>query len=82
MKLETSKIVIVWTCAVVAFLTGIGLMIGGFFVPPTGEVSGSLLTGIGELLSFAGGIFGISGYTGIKLKELDNENERLRNKVN
>ena len=32
------------------FLVALGLVIAGFCVPPTGEVSGSVLTAIGEIL--------------------------------
>lgn len=38
-----------WAC----LLVSIGLMITGFIVPPTGEISGSVLTGVGELFAFA-----------------------------
>ena len=38
-----------WAC----LITAIGLMVAGFCVPPTGEISGSVLTGVGELFAFA-----------------------------
>jgi hypothetical protein len=38
-----------WICLIVS----IGLLIGGFFVPPMGVIDGSLLTGIGLLLIYA-----------------------------
>lgn len=38
-----------WICLIVS----IGLMIAGFFVPPTGEIDGSVLKGVGELIGFA-----------------------------
>lgn len=31
----------------------IGLIVGGFFVPPMGVIDGSVLTGVGELFGFA-----------------------------
>jgi hypothetical protein len=37
---------------VVCFFTSVGLIIGGFFVPPIGVIDGSVLTAIGELLMF------------------------------
>lgn len=37
-----------WFC----LLTSIGLLIGGFFVPPTGVIDGSVLQGVGLLLGF------------------------------
>ena len=38
-----------WVCLV----TSIGLFVGGFFVPPTGVIDGSVLTAVGMLLGFA-----------------------------
>lgn len=37
---------------VICFFVSVGLMIGGFFVPPTGVIDGSVLTAVGELLLF------------------------------
>lgn len=33
-------------------VTAIGLIVGGFFVPPTGVIDGSVLTAVGELFAF------------------------------
>jgi len=38
-----------WACLV----TSIGLIVGGFFVPPLGVIDGSVITAVGELLGFA-----------------------------
>lgn len=64
--------IIVWIAAIVAFVTGVGLTIGGFFVPPTGEISGSVLTALGEFLTFFGSVFGIAKFTNIQLEKLRN----------
>ena len=37
---------------VICFFVSVGLIIGGFFVPPTGVIDGSVLTAVGELLLF------------------------------
>jgi hypothetical protein len=37
----------------VCLAVSIGLIVGGFFVPPTGVIDGSVLTGVGELFGFA-----------------------------
>ena len=37
---------------VICFFVSVGLMIGGFFVPPIGIIDGSVLTAVGELLLF------------------------------
>lgn len=62
--------IIVWVAAIIAFMTGIGLCIGGFFVPPTGEISGSVLTATGEFLTFFGSVFGIGEFTKIQMEKI------------
>ena len=37
---------------IVCFFVSVGLIIGGFFVPPMGIIDGSVLTAVGELLLF------------------------------
>lgn len=37
---------------VICFFVSVGLIIGGFFVPPIGVINGSVLTAVGELLLF------------------------------
>ena len=34
-------------------IVSVGMMIGGFFVPPIGIIDGSIITAVGELLAFA-----------------------------
>lgn len=48
--------------AVVAFIVGWGLTIAGFIVPPTGEVSGSVLAVLGEAMVYAASVFGVGMY--------------------
>lgn len=36
----------------ISFIASLGLIIGGFFVPPMGVIDGSCLTAVGELLAF------------------------------
>lgn len=43
---------------VVAFVISVGLFIGGFLVPPQGEIDGSVLTAVGELFAFPTLAFG------------------------
>ena len=66
---------IVWIAAIIAFLTGIGLCIAGFCVPPQGEISASVLTATGEFLTFFGSVFGIGEYTKIQIAKLKNETD-------
>lgn len=67
---EKIRLIIVWSAAIIAFLTGIGLCIAGFFVPPTGMISGSVLTATGEFLSFFGAVFGIGEFTKIQIAKI------------
>lgn len=69
-KKESLRTQIVWTAAVIAFLVGIGLTIAGFVVPPTGAIDGTVLTALGELLTFFGACFSIGEYTKIQLAKL------------
>lgn len=48
--------------AVIAFIVGWGLTIAGFVVPPTGEVSGSVLAVLGEAMVYAASVFGVGMY--------------------
>lgn len=48
-KDATLKNVAFWICLFFA----IGLIVAGFFVPPTGEIDGSVLKAVGELFGFA-----------------------------
>ncbi len=42
----------------VCFFVSVGLIIGGFFVPPMGAIDGSVLTAVGELLLFPTLLYG------------------------
>ena len=65
-----TKDIIVWVAAIIAFLTGIGLCIAGFYAPPIGDINGSVLTATGELLTFFGSVFGIGEFTRIKIEQI------------
>ena len=43
---------------VVCFFVAVGLIVGGFFVPPMGVIDGSVLTAVGELILFPTLIYG------------------------
>ena len=51
------------------FLVSVGLIVGGFFVPPTGVIDGSVLTAVGELLLFPTLLYGYRAVElGMKVK--------------
>lgn len=72
MKNTKTHDIIVWGAAIIAFITGIGLCIAGFYAPPIGYINGSVLTATGELLTFFGSVFGIGEFTRIKIEEIRN----------
>jgi len=76
MAKDTIRTTIVWAAAIIAFLTGIGLCIAGFYVPPMGAISGSVLTALGEFLTFFGSVFGIGEFTKIQLEKIKKEKDK------
>ena len=47
-------------CAAVGMtVVGTGLLLGAFITPPGGEIHSSVLVAFGEILTFAGALFGI-----------------------
>lgn len=46
-------------CAVALVGVGAALLIAAFLTPPPGEIHSSVLVGFGEILTFAGSLFGI-----------------------
>lgn len=45
--------------AIVLVMTGVGLLLAGFVVPPTGEIHSSVLVAFGESCTFAGSLVGV-----------------------
>lgn len=45
--------------AVALIVLGCSLLIAGFVLPPPGEIHNSVLIAFGEILTFAGALFGI-----------------------
>ena len=66
------KDLIIMIAAIVAFLVGIGLTIAGFCVPPVGVISGSVLTALGELLTFFASVFGIGKFAEVQIERIKN----------
>lgn len=54
---------------VICFFVSVGLVVGGFFVPPMGVIDGSVLTAVGELLLFPTLLYGFRAVEmGLKVK--------------
>lgn len=62
---------IIFGCGVLTLLAGIVLAFIGIYIPPVGVISGSVLTVIGEFLTFSGSAMGIGSYTAIKMHQID-----------
>lgn len=45
--------------AIALIIVGVTLLICGFLTPPPGEIHSSVLVAFGEILTFAGSLFGI-----------------------
>jgi hypothetical protein len=59
---------------VICFFVSVGLIVGGFFVPPMGVIDGSVLTAVGELLLFPTLLYGFRAVEmGLKVKFQEGE---------
>lgn len=59
MNLRKHKPTIQLLAAIALIALGCGLLIAGFILPPPGEIHNSVLIAFGEILTFAGALFGI-----------------------
>ena len=59
-----------WGSATVCVLAGLVVIMWSMVLPPEGVIDGSVLTVIGELLTFAGAVFGISTHYDIETEKL------------
>lgn len=71
MNLKKHKLTLQLSAAVFLILIGCSLLIAGFVIPPHGEIHNSVLIAFGEILTFAGALFGIDYH--YKYKDSDNE---------
>lgn len=70
-KEMSNDVKIKWQIAAAVFMcvVGAGLLIASFIVPPLGEIHPSILAALGEVLTFAGALLGISANYKIKVGE-------------
>lgn len=62
-----------YVLCVCSFVFGITLTCIGIFIPPPGEIHGSVLTVIGMFLTFCGSILGISQHYKVELEKIKAE---------
>lgn len=58
--------------AIIAFALGWSLTIAAFIVPPTGDISDSVLFVLGQALIYAASVFGITNYFTAEARDLRN----------
>lgn len=68
----TFKEVIIYTLAVVTMLAGLALLFIGLFIPPEGEIHGSVLTAFGSICIFVASLLGISLHYANELDKFKN----------
>jgi len=66
--------------AIITFSLGWVLVFIGFFSPPIGEISGSVLSTFGMSLSYAASVFGIGIYFSGQLRDFKRQVNRQLNK--
>lgn len=68
----TFKEVIIYTLAVVTMLAGLTLLFIGLYIPPEGEIHGSVLTAFGSVCIFVASMLGISLHYANELDKFKN----------
>ena len=61
--------------AVVLLFSGVIMSFMGFYAPPVGEISDSVLWYFAQTLIYCGSIFGVSAYIDTKLKNMKHEKD-------
>lgn len=69
--MDKPKVSIQFWSALAMLIGGYGLAVAGFIVPPTGEISESVLWIFSQCLIYAGSIFGVSIYYGRKVHQME-----------
>lgn len=59
MNILNHKLTLQLLAAIFLIAVGCSLLIAGFLIPPKGEIHNSVLIAFGEILTFAGALFGI-----------------------
>lgn len=71
MNLRKHRYTLQLLTAILLIVVGCGLLVAGFVVPPPGEIHNSVLVAFGEILTFAGALFGIDYHYKYKNHEKD-----------
>jgi len=71
MNLRKHRYTLQLLTAILLIVVGCGLLVAGFVVPPPGEIHNSVLVAFGEILTFAGALFGIDYHYKYKSQDHD-----------
>lgn len=63
--------------AIGMLLSGVGMSVAGFFAPPMGEISDSVLNYLSQCLIWAGSIFSIKIYVSSQLEQVKKQLKRM-----
>lgn len=69
----TFKEVIIYILAVITMFAGLTLLFIGLFIPPEGEIHGSVLTAFGSVSIFVASLLGISLHYANELHKFKND---------
>ena len=69
---------VAYVLCITGFVAGLGLCVAGMCIPPEGEISGSVLTALGMLLTFAGSVLGISLKYKTELEKIKSEVSNIK----
>ena len=78
--MNTKQRIAYWT-ATISFICGWGLTIAGFIVPPTGEVSGSVLAVLGEAMVYTASVLGITLYFSNEMLKFKRDTRKYLNNI-
>ena len=76
MNFKNHKSAIQLCSAIFLITVGCGLLIAGFILPPSGEIHNSVLVAFGEILTFAGALFGIDYHYKNRNRNANNPNDK------
>ena len=80
---QNTKLTIQIILSVILVFAGLTLLFFGFFAPPYGDISHSILVSYGEVSTFAGSLLGVDYHYKYKVYKIDadmEQEERKRNK--
>lgn len=72
-NIRNHKPTITLLAAILLIVIGCALLIAGFIVPPPGEIHDSVLIAFGEILTFAGAVFGMKYHYQYQRSDTDSD---------